>query len=130
MIPINKELMEALKSVNNNGSGEYILSHNNGKVPVKTLKTAINSAVRRSGVEKFRFDDLRHTFASNLVMAGVDIVTVQELMGHKRIGMTKGYSHPTPAHKRQAVERLISPAMDTHLDTDYTNKSVRGIVTI
>ena len=37
-------------------------------------------------------------------MAGVDIATVQELMGHKDISMTKRYSHPTPEHKRKAVE--------------------------
>ncbi len=130
IIPINKILMDTLKSVKNNDSGEYVFSHNSGNDPVKTFKTAFNSAIRRSGVEKFRFHDLRHTFASNLVMAGVDIVTVQELMGHKSINMTKRYSHPTPEHKKQAVERLNSSAMDTYLDTDYTNKSVRGVVSI
>lgn len=130
IIPINKVLMESLKSVKNNGSSEYVFSHSNGNDPVKTFKTAFNSAIRRSGVEKFRFHDLRHTFASNLVMAGVDIVTVQELMGHKSINMTKRYSHPTPEHKKQAVERLNSSAMDTYLDTDYTNRSVRGVVSI
>jgi integrase len=130
IIPVNKVLMETLKSVTNNGSGEYVFSHNSGNDPVKTLKTAFSSAIRRSGVEKFRFHDLRHTFASNLVMAGVDIVTVQELMGHKSIGMTKRYSHPTPEHKKRAVERLNSFAIDTYLDTDYINKSVRGVVSI
>jgi integrase len=130
IIPINKVLMETLKSVKTNGSGEYIFSHNNRNDPVRTFKTAFNSTLRRSGVEKFRFHDLRHTFASRLVMAGVNIVTVQELMGHRNINMTKRYSHPTPEHKKQAVERLNSYAMDTYLDTDYTNKSVRGVVTI
>jgi integrase len=130
IIPTNNLLMETLKSVTNNGSGEYIFSHNGGIDPVKTFKTAFNSAIRRSGVEKFRFHDLRHTFASRLVMEGVDIATVQELMGHKSINMTKRYSHPTPEHKRHAVERLNSSAMDTYLDTDYTNKSAQGVVTV
>jgi len=39
-------------------------------------------------------------------MAGVDIVTVKELLGHKDITMTMRYSHPTPEHKKQAVNRL------------------------
>jgi len=47
-------------------------------------------------------------------MAGVDIVTVQELLGHKTIAMTKRYSHPTPEHKRRAVN-LVS--IDTYTDT-------------
>jgi integrase len=49
---------------------------------------------------------LRHTFASRLVMAGVDLRTVQELMGHKSIEMTLRYSHLSPHHKRTAMEAL------------------------
>ena len=48
----------------------------------------------------------RHTFASHLVMAGVDLVTVKELLGHKQINMTLRYSHLMPEHKAQAVARL------------------------
>ena len=40
-------------------------------------------------------------------MNGVDLVTVQELLGHKSIVMTKRYSHPTPEHKRKAVESVV-----------------------
>lgn len=130
IIPINNVLMQTLKSVKNNGSGEYMFSHNNGNDPVRTFKTAFSSAIRRSGIDKFRFHDLRHTFASKLVMAGVDIVTVAELMGHKSINMTKRYSHPTPEHKKRAVERLNISAIDTYIDTDYITKSGQGIVTL
>jgi Phage integrase family len=49
---------------------------------------------------------LRHTFASRLVMAGVDLRTVQELMGHKDIKMTLRYAHLSPDHTRQAMETL------------------------
>lgn len=51
---------------------------------------------------------LRHTFASRLVMAGVDLKTVQELMGHKTIGMTARYAHLAPGHLKNAVNRLVS----------------------
>jgi len=100
-IPINKQLNKTL----------------NEGYPVKSFKTAFDNAVRRSGVKRFTFHDLRHTFASNLVMKGVDITTVSELLGHKSIAMTKRYSHPTPEHKRRAVETLNLDAMDTYLDT-------------
>ena len=53
-----------------------------------------------------RLHDCRHTFASRLVMNGVDIVTVKELLGHKTLAMTMRYSHPAPEHKRWAIEVL------------------------
>ena len=51
---------------------------------------------------------LRHTFASRLVMSGVDIRTVQELMGHADITMTMRYAHLSPDHKRGAMEAMES----------------------
>jgi len=62
--------------------------------------------VRRKGIKDFKFHDLRHTFASHLVMAGVDITTVKELLGHKTLTMTLRYAHLAPAHKLRAVEIL------------------------
>jgi integrase len=63
-------------------------------------------AVKKAGITNFTWHDLRHTFASRLVMADVDIRTVAELMGHKRIQMTMRYAHLAPEHKLVAVERL------------------------
>ncbi|MEN6560258.1 MAG: tyrosine-type recombinase/integrase, partial [Acidobacteriota bacterium] len=54
-----------------------------------------------------RFHDLRHTFATNLVMNGVDLVTVKEILGHSEIAMTVRYSHPSDLRKMDAVERLV-----------------------
>jgi len=81
------------------------------------FRSAFENAVKNSGVERFTFHDLRHTFASNLVMKGVDITTVSELLGHKSIVMTKRYSHPTLEHKKQAVQKIKSGILDTYLDT-------------
>jgi hypothetical protein len=53
--------------------------------------------------------DLRHTFASRLVMAGVDLRTVQELMGHQSYEMTLRDAHLAPAHTLDAVQRLCRP---------------------
>jgi site-specific recombinase XerD len=54
----------------------------------------------------FRLYDLRHTFGSRSAMAGVDLATLKELMGHSNISTTMRYVHPTPEHKKEAVSKL------------------------
>jgi len=63
-------------------------------------------AVTQAKIGSFRWHDLRHTFASRLVMAGVDLRTVADLMGHKKIQMTMRYAHLAPAHNLAAVDKL------------------------
>jgi integrase len=62
-------------------------------------------ALKQAGIGETTWHTLRHTFASRAVMAGVDIRTVQELMGHSTITMTMRYAHLSPAHLRNAVNK-------------------------
>ena len=62
-------------------------------------------ALKQAGIEGATWHTLRHTFASRAVMAGVDIRSVQELMGHSTITMTMRYAHLSPAHLRTAVNK-------------------------
>jgi site-specific recombinase XerC len=64
-------------------------------------------------MKKSQFSEEQITFASRLVMAGVDLVTVKELLGHKSIDMTMRYSHLSQDHKRKAVELLDRHYIDT-----------------
>jgi site-specific recombinase XerD len=76
--------------------------------PLRGYKHWFNPAVSEAGIRDFTWYCLRHSFASRLVMAGVDLRTVAELMGHKTIQMTMRYAHLAPAHRLAAVERLVS----------------------
>ena len=62
--------------------------------------------VFQAGIPHIRFHDLRHTAATRLVLAGVDLPTVKEILGHASIKVTEKYTHPTPEHKRAAMDRL------------------------
>jgi len=66
----------------------------------------LRGACLRAGIDLCGPHTLRHTFASRLVMAGVDLRTVQELLGHKDIKMTLRYVHLSPDHKRKATATL------------------------
>ena len=74
--------------------------------PLKDIRTAFKNACKRADIKNLRFHDLRHTFATRLVLAGVDLATVSRLLGHSSIQMTMRYTHPTPEALKNAVSRL------------------------
>lgn len=101
--PINDQLKKLFISLDR--ESEYVFSYEGKRI--REFKTAFKTALVKSQIPYCRFHDIRHTFATNLVANGVDIVTVQDLLGHKDIQMTRRYSHPTPENKRIAVNILI-----------------------
>ena len=105
---MNSMVHEVLeKRLKEKGKKSYVFWNKMTRKPIQDVKKAFKTACSRAGIEDLRFHDLRHTFATRLIESGVDIVTVSELLGHSTIKMTMRYSHPTPVHKRNAVEILV-----------------------
>jgi site-specific recombinase XerD len=84
---------------------EKVFLYNN-REPYRLVSTDFDEVIERTKITDFHFHDLRHTFASRLIMAGVDVRTVQMLVGHKTINMSLRYAHLSPDLLRGAVEKL------------------------
>lgn len=119
-IPMNSEVVSALRTIEARPMrGQSVFLSEDGQ-PLVGYKHWFGPALKAAklcdtGVTWYT---LRHTFASRLVMAGVDLRTVADLMGHATIQMTMRYAHLAPEHKLDAVERLLSVGVDTDTNTD------------
>jgi len=100
VVPMNDVVREVFLSILKQPNSDFIFNN--------THRNAFKEAMRRAKITNFRFHDLRHTFASYLVMAGVPLNTVRELLGHSNINMALRYSHLAPGHKSDAVEKLVT----------------------
>jgi integrase len=105
-IPINNTLRGILQGLTRRLDTHYVFYEPANGKPYKDVRRSFKTALRRTGITDFHFHDLRHTFASHLVMAGVDLTTVSRLLGHKDIKMTLRYAHLAPAHMTKAVDIL------------------------
>lgn len=106
-IPINETLFEALAPLaEEKEPGAFLFARKCNGSPFGDIKKGFTAAVDRAKIEDFHFHDLRHTFASNLVMNGADLFAVKELLGHKDIKMTMKYAHLSPEHRTMAVKVL------------------------
>ncbi len=112
-IPINEKLYSMLVQMKANSDGSPFVFPNpfSGK-PYVDVKGLYSGTCKRAGILGLRFHDLRHTFASRLVVSGVDINTLREILGHGSIRMTQRYVHSDKMQKRDAVERLARKPVD------------------
>ncbi|WP_286265308.1 site-specific integrase [Thalassotalea atypica] len=105
-IPMNNIAYNALANWKElSGKKGYVFKGENN-THLLDVKKGWDSLLERALITNFRFHDLRHHFASKLVMASVDLNTVRELLGHKDLTMTLRYAHLAPEHKAAAVNLI------------------------
>jgi integrase len=107
-VPINSEAGRVLEFWTLGRKNEFVFyNHETGK-PFVDLKTGFALACRKAEIEGVTWHTLRHTFASRLLNRGVDIVTVQQLLGHSTVIVTMRYTHTNLDSKKAAVAKLES----------------------
>ncbi len=107
-VPLTEAAIEVLKGRVQKAKGPYLFpSRGDSTNHLTTVHKGHLAALQATKINPpFRLYDLRHTYGSRSAMAGVDLATLKELMGHSHISTTMRYVHPTPEHKREAVRKL------------------------
>jgi len=110
-VPTNETLASLFQSLPRHIGSDYIFCNKDGK-PYVDIKKSFNNAVKKSGIQDFRFHDLRHSFASKLASKGASLKALQELLGHKNIKMTMRYAHLADNVKKDVVRLLDEVSND------------------
>jgi integrase len=110
VIPMNDTAYETLRRIPRKIYSSYVFP---GKLPDLHVTDAPKSWERfldKAGILDFKWHDLRHTFASQVVMADVDLYNVKKLLGHHDIKMTERLAHLAPGYLKDAVNLLSIPS--------------------
>jgi integrase len=120
-IPMNETVWSMLHTLRVRPDIPWVFHTEEGR-PYRDTHKTFTWVCKRAKIDNFRFHDLRHSFASKLVMNGVPLATVSHLLGHKSIMMTMRYSHLSPEHRMSAVRSLDRPntMRETQLDNYLT----------
>lgn len=109
-VPMNEQVIEILttwcRQLKNPGQNTLVFPSPQTGKKMDNCKKSWTAVLKRADIQDFRWHDMRHDFASQLVMMGVDLNTVRELLGHADMKMTLRYAHLAPAVKKTAVELL------------------------
>ncbi|MDE2028372.1 MAG: tyrosine-type recombinase/integrase [Candidatus Omnitrophica bacterium] len=108
-IPINNGLLEVLQKQKEKKSNScpYVFHKNDQRIYPDKLRKELVKITKACGFpDVTKIHSLRHTFASHLVMSGVDLPTVKRLLGHADIETTMIYAHLADEHVDRAVEKL------------------------
>ncbi|MFC1650872.1 tyrosine-type recombinase/integrase [Candidatus Latescibacterota bacterium] len=105
-IRMNQTVYELLVKPYKEKSGLYVFpSIKTGKRIIKVDK-AFKTALKRTGIEDFRFHDLRHTAASWMVQSGASIYAVKDILGHSNVRTTQRYAHHSPEYLGTQINLL------------------------
>lgn len=133
-IPLNDTAIKALKWMRRQTAGSPFVSPDRGAEEQRDFRRWFKAACTDANVLNFTWHSIRHTFGSRLAMAGNDLRSIQELMGHKEIQTTLRYMHLSRGHLHSAVETLVKvkqkKASSWHPDGTRAKARRRRIIAI
>jgi integrase len=104
-VPMDSTVVDLFRNYPRTAGTEFVFSNPVGG-RLGWLQHGFRKALVRSSLSDLHFHDLRHTFASQWMMAGGDLYVLKSILGHKSIVMTQRYAHLSPAYKKAMVERM------------------------
>ena len=110
-LPLAEDTIDVLKEQREKvGSSPWVFpSPNGGPISPDSVLHMLHRVLKRAGLPRVRFHDLRHTFATLALQNGVDIKTVSGMLGHVSAGFTLDtYAHVTGAAQRQAAGKMAA----------------------
>jgi integrase len=104
-VPMDSTVVELFRNYPRTSGSEFVFTNATGG-RLGWLQHGFRKALMRAGLTDLHFHDLRHTFASQWMMAGGELYALKDILGHKTIAMTQRYAHLSPAYKRAMVDRM------------------------
>lgn len=105
-VPINSKLLRVFKALAKRKKGDLVFPDSKGKMRGIDFRWEMRRAAYDAELKTIRMHDLRHTFASNFVIKGGNIVSLQKILGHSTVNMTMRYAHLSPDFMAQEIESL------------------------
>ncbi len=112
-MPVSRPLEALLSGVERREGVSYVFNINGAKIA--NFRKSFMTACKKAGLKDLRIHDLRHVFASKMVMNGTSLFVTGELLGHKTPDMTKRYSHLVPDALKKAVDDVWGNILDNPL---------------
>lgn len=106
LIPTILEILKEKAKIRYFKNNLVFPSQNGTMITSSNLGRAFRFALKKAKIDDFRFHDLRHTFATRLVQAGVDLYIIQKLLGHRDPRMVQRYAHHSTESLRDGIEIL------------------------
>lgn len=111
-IPLPSKLLPLLKALKQVSRSPFVVSDKESFACPRSYEARFQRLLKECGIERINYHVLRHTFATRLLQAGVDIKTLSELLGHANTSVTLNvYAHTSLDQKRQQIEKLSSPLL-------------------